>query len=324
MDLLFTAALYAVFAALLALVIVCVIVLAISTPYPEITDVVSERSFKDGAQQQPFPSLLTDPPSITLSVVVPAYNEEERLPTMLDECLEYLEDRNCKKSNFSYEVLVVDDGSSDSTTDVAHRYSSKLGAEKVRCLTLARNRGKGGAVRLGMLRCRGAALLFADADGASKFEDYAKLEDALNGLCKEESDLSASLGVVCGSRAHLEEESVAQRSLFRTVLMYGFHALVWLFTVRGIKDTQCGFKLMTRRTAKILFQSLHIERWAFDVELLMIAQQLGIPIAEVAVRWTEIEGSKVTPVLSWLQMGRDLVLIWLRYTIGAWRIRAQI
>lgn len=117
--------------------------------------------------------------------------------------------------------------------------------------------------------------------------------------------------MVCGSRAHLEKEAIATRSLFRTVLMHGFHFLVYIFTVRGIRDTQCGFKLFTRAAARKSFGNLHIERWyleslnypasgliaipiccrAFDVELLCIAQSLKIPIAEVAVNWTEIEGT---------------------------------
>lgn len=105
--------------------------------------------------------------------------------------------------------------------------------------------------------------------------------------------------------------------------MYGFHFLVWLFTVRGIADTQCGFKLFSREAATHLFTSLHVERWAFDVEILYIAQALKFPVAEVAVRWTEIEGSKVVPVWTWIEMGRDLFLIWLRYKIGAWSIAAQ-
>lgn len=77
----------------------------------------------------------------------------------------------------------------------------------------------------------------------------------------DEADVAKSLGVVCGSRAHLQDESLAERSVFRSMLMYGFHALVWLLTVRGIKDTQCGFKLLTRRTARIVFNSLHLEGW---------------------------------------------------------------
>lgn len=132
--------------------------------------------------------------------------------------------------------------------------------------------------------------------------------------------IATNHGIVCGSRAHLEEEEKAQRSLFRLFLMHGFHFLVWLLCVRGVRDTQCGFKLLTRESARIVFSALHVERWAFDVEMLYIGQKLGMPITEVAVEWQEIEGSKVVPFWSWLEMGRDLCLIWLRYRIGAWRI----
>lgn len=127
-------------------------------------------------------------------------------------------------------------------------------------------------------------------------------------------------GVVCGSRAHLEAEETAKRSYFRLILMHGFHFLVWALCVRGIRDTQCGFKLLTRESGRRLFCALHVERWAFDVEMLYIAQTLNIPITEIAVNWTEIEGSKIVPFWSWMQMGRDLGLIWLKYRMGAWKI----
>lgn len=128
--------------------------------------------------------------------------------------------------------------------------------------------------------------------------------------------------IVVGSRAHLQDDAVATRSFFRTFLMYGFHFLVWLFAVRNVRDTQCGFKLLTRRAARVCFGNLHVERWAFDVELLYVAERLDIPVREVAVNWTEIDGSKVTPFWSWLQMGRDLGLIWLRYKLGAWKLKS--
>lgn len=134
---------------------------------------------------------------------------------------------------------------------------------------------------------------------------------------------ATSLAIICGSRAHLEKEETAKRSFFRLFLMHGFHFLVWILCVKGIRDTQCGFKLLTRESARVIFQALHVEQWAFDVEMLYIAQTLKMPITEIAVNWTEIEGSKVVPFWSWLQMGRDLVLIWLRYRIGAWRIREE-
>uniref|UniRef100_A0A671PC36 Dolichyl-phosphate beta-glucosyltransferase n=1 Tax=Sinocyclocheilus anshuiensis TaxID=1608454 RepID=A0A671PC36_9TELE len=267
----------------------------------------------DGKEES-FPSLM-DPPSLDLSVVVPSYNEELRLPVMMDEAMEYLEKRQ-KNPSFTYEVIVVDDGSKDKTTEVAMKYTKKYGAQKVRVLTLVKNRGKGGAVRMGTLSSRGRFILMADADGATKFADIEKVEEGLESISEKPDNMAIS----CGSRAHLEKESVAQRSLFRTFLMFGFHFLVWFFCVRGIKDTQCGFKLFTREAALKTFSSLHVERWAFDVELLFIAQCFDIPVVEVAVNWTEIEGSKLVPFWSWLQMGRDLVFIRLRYLTGAWRL----
>ncbi|XP_040005995.1 dolichyl-phosphate beta-glucosyltransferase isoform X2 [Xiphias gladius] len=261
---------------------------------------------------------LHDPHSRELSVVVPAYNEELRMPVMLDEATEYLENRQKQNPSFTYEVIVVDDGSKDKTTEVALRYTRKYGADKVRVLTLVQNRGKGGAVRMGIMSSRGKVILMADADGATKFSDIDKVEAGLKVLSPKPENMAIS----CGSRAHLEKESVAQRSVFRTFLMYGFHFLVWFFCVRGIRDTQCGFKLFTREAALKTFSSLHVERWAFDVELLYIAQCFKIPIAEVAVNWTEIEGSKLVPFWSWLQMGRDLIFIRLRYITGAWKLES--
>ncbi|KAB7506205.1 Dolichyl-phosphate beta-glucosyltransferase [Armadillidium nasatum] len=175
-----------------------------------------------------------------------------------------------------------------------------------------------------MFRARGKYLLFADADGATKFSDYEKLEELLLTICEGTEDISEALGIVCGSRAHMEKESIVSRSLFRTILMKGFHMVVYIFAVKNVKDTQCGFKILTRRTARLVFNSLHVERWAFDVEMLFIAQSLDIPIDEVPVNWTEIEGSKVTPIVSWVQMGIDIFMIWLKYTTGSWRVRGDM
>lgn len=235
---------------------------------------------------------------------------------MLDEALEYLENRARKDVRYKYEVIVVSDGSRDHTVEVALEYSKKFGTKRVRVLKLVQNRGKGGAVRLGMLSARGRYLLFADADGATRFSDFTKLEESMSKLTADWRNDA----IVVGSRAHLEKQAIASRSFFRTILMHGFHLLVWLFAVKEVRDTQCGFKLMTRSAAQTIFKIMHVERWAFDVELLFLAQQHRMPINEVAVNWTEIDGSKVTPFWSWLEMGRDLFLIWLRYTVGAWKV----
>ncbi|KYN38376.1 Dolichyl-phosphate beta-glucosyltransferase [Trachymyrmex septentrionalis] len=313
---------YGVLLAVLITILFFIIIYVTSERYPKISRDESEKFFFNCQTKikEAFPSLY-DPWSVQLSVIVPAYNEEQRLPPMLDECLEYLEER--RKSGLTYEVIVVSDGSTDKTVDVAYHYASKYSTLKV--LNLIKNRGKGGAVRLGMLSARGSVLLFADADGATKFNDLKKLDESLINVLgfdyiNKPEKTASSDAVICGSRAHLEKEETAKRSYFRLFLMHGFHFLVWLLCVRGIRDTQCGFKLLTRKSAKTIFEALHVERWAFDVEMLYIAQTLNIPVTEIAVNWTEIEGSKIIPFWSWLQMGRDLFFIWLRYRIGAWKI----
>ncbi|KAG7516671.1 dolichyl-phosphate beta-glucosyltransferase [Solea senegalensis] len=306
--------------ALAALGFIVVLVIAhVTAGMVSLTRHEKEKYFLTASgEKELFPSL-HDPYSRQLSVVIPAYNEELRMPVMLDEAMEYLENRQKQNSSFTYEVIVVDDGSKDKTTEVALRYTREYGADKVRVLTLVKNKGKGGAVRMGTLSSRGKVILMADADGATKFSDLAKVEAALQSVNPKPENMA----IACGSRAHLEKDSVAERSTFRTFLMYGFHFLVWFLCVRGIKDTQCGFKLFTREAAIKTFSSLHVERWAFDVELLFIAQCFKIPIAEVAVNWTEIEGSKLVPFWSWLQMGRDLIFIRLRYLTGAWKLESS-
>ncbi|XP_078513312.1 dolichyl-phosphate beta-glucosyltransferase isoform X1 [Lissotriton helveticus] len=287
-----------------------------ATKMPNLHREKEEKYFENArGEKEAFPSI-HDTPTKELSVVVPSYNEEERLSLMMDEALEYLEKRQTQSPSFTYEVIVVDDGSKDQTSKVALRYSKQYGSDKVRVLTLVKNRGKGGAVRMGVLSSRGKQILMADADGATKFEDLHKVENSLKTL----QPWPDQMAIACGSRAHLESTSIAERSVFRTFLMYGFHFLVWFLCVRGVRDTQCGFKLLTRKAALLTFTALHIDRWAFDVELLYIAQCLKIPIVEVAVNWTEIEGSKLVPFWSWLQMGRDLIFIRLRYLTRAWKI----
>ncbi|CAD6243155.1 GSCOCG00009666001-RA-CDS [Cotesia congregata] len=301
---------------------ICTYLYINTSRFPKIKRYEEEKSFlnQKTGKREPFPSL-HDEFNLHLSVIIPAYNEETRLKPMLDECLEFLENR--KKSGLTYEVIVVSDGSTDKTVQVAQNYAKKY--DTLRVLELIENRGKGGAVRLGMLSARGSVLLFADADGATKFSDLDKLEDSMKEILNcdykiNPEKVANAHAVVCGSRAHLEEAEAARRSFFRLILMHGFHFLVWTLCVRHVRDTQCGFKLFTRESAKTLFDALHVERWAFDVEILYIAQTLDIPITEIAVNWTEIEGSKIIPFWSWLEMGCDLLLIWLRYKIRAWRI----
>lgn len=269
---------------------------------------------------------------VDLTVVVPAYNEEKRLPKMLNETIAYLDARchsknkmkhsntydniynDSNNNNFTYEIIIVDDGSVDGTTDCALKYSAKYGDNKIRVITLEKNRGKGGAVREGVLAAKGKYVLFADADGASKFEDIAKLEEFM--AQNKQSDLVIAIG----SRAHMEEDAIANRSLFRTILMKGFHLLVWICCVRTVRDTQCGFKMFNRNASNLLFTNYHNESWAFDVELLYLAEQTGCTIGEIPINWEEIEGSKIVPVFSWIRMGWDVLCLATLYTIGYYRV----
>eukprot|EP00049_Salpingoeca_infusionum_P000922 m.43679 g.43679 ORF g.43679 m.43679 type:complete len:322 (+) comp10787_c0_seq4:291-1256(+) len=245
---------------------------------------------------------------VDLSIVIPAYNETERFPIMFKDLVAYV----TSKESMTVEVIVVDDGSKDGTSELAARLGASTPNVDMNVLKLSKNRGKGGAVRMGVLGARGRLVLMADADGATEIKDLDRL---LESMTNTERD---GFGVVVGSRAHLEDEAVATRSLFRTILMYGFHFIVATLCVKGVRDTQCGFKLFTRKSAQVLFSALHIERWAFDVELLYLAQTYKMPIDEVSVNWQEIDGSKLDPLTAALQMARDIVRIRAHYLFGIW------
>jgi len=267
---------------------------------------------------------------VTLSCIIPAYNEVERIGVMLEETLTFLQARARADPTFTYECIVVDDGSKDGTAKlVQDNWVSQYGADRIRVLKLSVNQGKGGAVQQGMLHARGERLLMVDADGATRFSDLTKLEEALARIAGD--DFSGH-GVAVGSRKLLQSDAVAQRKWYRNILMYGFHFLVSSLTgIRDIADTQCGFKLFTRRTARFLFVNQHLRRWCFDIELLYLAMHSskrqqqggvggsGIGVVEVPVNWQEIPGSKLgNLVYSSMLMARDLVLTPLAYALGIW------
>ncbi|KNC75836.1 dolichyl-phosphate beta-glucosyltransferase [Sphaeroforma arctica JP610] len=255
--------------------------------------------------------------SVYLTLVVPAYNEEDRMPAMLKETIEYLSKRQKKYKSFTYEFVIVDDGSKDKTYEIAMNESEKYGDDVVRVLKFEKNRGKGGAVRLGMEVARGKYILMVDADAATDINDLDRVEDKLKEIERD------GYGIVVGSRAHMAEDEspAAQRSAFRRFLQKGFHFLVqFLGGVKGIHDTQCGFKLFTRKSAADVTRVLHLERWCFDVEALYIGQCLNMPLAEVAVNWQEIDGSKLDPTQAMIEMFKDLVTIKTYYTLGIWSI----
>jgi dolichyl-phosphate beta-glucosyltransferase len=213
---------------------------------------------------------------IRYSVVIPAFNEADRLPPYLEEVVGFFDGRG-----EPYEVVVVDDGSTDTTVAAVRAMAARHPA--VRVLQLGRNRGKGAAVRAGMLSATGALRLFADADGATPIAEVKRLEPAL----------AAGADVVIGSRA-LGDQAVAVRARpHRVAAGRLFNWLVARLGLRGVADSQCGFKLFRAAAAERLFRRLDTAGFGFDVELLLRAQAGGCRVVEVAVNWADQAGSKV-------------------------------
>ncbi|KAJ3374669.1 dolichyl-phosphate beta-glucosyltransferase [Allomyces arbusculus] len=278
----------------------------------------------------------TDPvPLAALSVVIPAYNEQTRLPAMLDEAFTYLLAE--RRAPSSFEILVVDDGSKDQTVAVAlataHRWRTQHGARDWRfaVVRLPRNAGKGGAVRVGLRTARAELVLFADADGATRFADVEKLVAAVSGRIDGDVAWPSTVdkaqawppAVVIGSRAHLvRTDAVVKRSWLRNLLMYAFHWVLWLLAgpLRDVGDTQCGFKLLTRDAARVVAPALHVRGWIFDIELLLLARALTFPVVEVAVSWHEVGGSKVSLMTDSVLMLLDLLVIRVSYLVGRWKV----
>ncbi|KAL2558224.1 Nucleotide-diphospho-sugar transferase superfamily protein [Forsythia ovata] len=288
--------------------------------------------FEDPNSLKPVPCPhILDPAEKYISLIVPAYNEEHRLPGALDETLNYLQQRAAKDKSFSYEVVIVDDGSVDGTKQVAFDFVNRYTVENVRLILLGRNHGKGEAIRKGMLHSRGELLLMLDADGATKVSDLEKLENQIHAVAKRErkfgdsaaSDSTLRISDVpiaaFGSRAHLEEKALATRKWYRNFLMKGFHVVVLLAAGSGIRDTQCGFKMFTRAAARKLFTNIRLKRWCFDVEVVYLCKWFRIPMIETSVNWTEIPGSKVN-LLSIPNMLWEMALMSLGYRSGIWKI----
>jgi dolichyl-phosphate beta-glucosyltransferase len=226
-----------------------------------------------------------------------------------------------------WEIVVVSDGSTDRTVDAAlseARDFSLFGPSNLRVVELEKNRGKGGAVTHGMRHVRGKYVIFADADGATAFEDVKSMVEKARSLSAKDPE-GKGRAIAIGSRAHYVEENsdvVVKRSLLRNLLMYAFHLFIRLLTTRRtsqIKDTQCGFKLFTRSALPDVIPHMHSEGWIFDVEMLILGEMAGIPMEEVPVAWHEVEGSKLNVVWDSIGMAWGLLVIRLAWMMGIWR-----
>lgn len=229
----------------------------------------------------------------SLSIVVPAYNESARLGSTLERMIAYLDSQSFADA----EVIVVDDGSTDDTASLVERYAAV--DQRVRLIRNPGNRGKGYAVRNGMLHARGEWVLFSDADLSSPIEE---LEDLLAAADE------ANAAIAIGSRALDRSLVKTHQSAAREFLGRFFNFLMRLITGLKFKDTQCGFKLYRRDAAAAVFPLQRLDGFSFDVEDLVIAKRLQIPAVEVPVEWANVEGTKVS-LGKGMQSFADLVRI---------------
>lgn len=276
---------------------------------------------------------------VLLSLVIPAYNEEDRLTVMLDECYEYLCKADCpslkilkeayqnaiakkKPPSTLVEWIVINDGSSDKTCQLFENYVQQKSKDPDqpflwKLVSLPVNEGKGAAVQVGMTEATGYYRLMVDADGATTFDQ------GLEAVSNEMRD-SKGKTIVFGSRAG----NGAKRSALRQFLMHSFLRLrsVVVGTPVSLRDTQCGFKLFDRLSAAQLFSNLHLRRWAFDIELVYVAMSMKMVIQEVTVPWHEVDGSKLnTGFLALVQVSigmlRDMMCVRACYVCRIWTIR---
>jgi dolichyl-phosphate beta-glucosyltransferase len=227
-----------------------------------------------------------------LSIIIPSYNEEARLPGTLQRIAEYLPTLGLRT-----EVLVVDDGSTDRTAAIAESFHGKLTG--LRVLSNGTNRGKGYSVRHGMLEAQGDMVLFTDADLSAPIEESDKLLTALNN----------GYDVAIGSRAMDRSLISTHQSIFREFAGIIFNKIVRIVLRLPFVDTQCGFKAFRRERTRIIFEHQRIEGFGFDPELLYLARHYGLPAIEIPVRWGHSEATKVNMLGDSLKMFADIFTI---------------
>lgn len=228
-------------------------------------------------------------PQPELSVVIPAFNEAERIGPTIKVTSEYL-----TAAAQSFELIVVDDGSTDSTLEVLSKLQSET--PELRFISLPGNRGKGAAVRSGVMDAKGDLILYIDADGATPIAELSKLMDAI----------AVGSDIAIGSRALPSAETKIVSKLHRKLLGRIFNFAVNLIAVPGLLDTQCGFKLFKRHAAKKIFERQLLNGFSFDVEVLYLARRLDFKVKEVAVNWNNQPGTKVNVVKDGILMLLDV------------------
>jgi dolichyl-phosphate beta-glucosyltransferase len=241
-----------------------------------------------------------------LSVIIPAYNEEQRLPGTLESVYDYL-----TAAGRDFEIVVVDDGSHDHTVEVVDDFAREH--PRVRVLSYQPNQGKGHALRTGILSAKGELMLIDDADGSSPIEELVRLE----------AGITSGADVAIGSRAKPDATRKVEALAYRKVIGNTFNAIVQGLLLPGIYDTQCGFKLFKGNVARDIFSASRIDGYGFDVEILYIAKLRGYKIEEVAINWHNVAGSKVNVFIDSPKMLVDVLQIAFGRFFGRYRRLAQ-
>jgi len=231
---------------------------------------------------------------IRISVIVPTYNEESRLPKTLREIDKYL-----SKQSYDYEIIVVSDGSTDKTVEIVRNLMPEI--KNLRVLSFKKNQGKGFGVREGMLAATGEYRLFTDADNSTSIDHLEKMWPLF------EKDYDVVIGTRDSRDSRGAKQAVSQPSWKRFLGDLG-NIGIQLLVIRGIWDTQCGFKAFTKKAAEDIFKRCKINRWAFDVEALALARKLGYKIAIIPTYWINSPDSKVK-LKGYIQFFKELLRI---------------
>jgi len=229
-----------------------------------------------------------------ISVIIPAYNEENRIYNSLKKIRDYL-----SRKNYSFEIIVVDDGSRDNTAQVAGRIRDK----RLRIIKYRKNQGKGYAVRTGMLAAKNNLALFCDADLSTPIEELGKFMKSIK-----------DYDIIVGSRVVEGHKIVRKQPRFRVLLGGIFSKITRIVLPVNVQDTQCGFKLF--KNCKPIFKKQTLDGWAFDVEILFIARQKGTKILEIPVIWNDASGSKLNPFRDSLKMLLEIARIKINSFLG--------
>lgn len=237
-----------------------------------------------------------------LSVIIPAYNEEKRLLSTLSKICAYLSTKD-----FPYEIIVVDDGSTDNTLQMVKNFASSN--RHIVILINEQNSGKGFSVRKGMLSARGEYVFFTDADLSTPIEEIEKcLPYLINGY-----------DVVIGSRSMPGSDILVHQPWYREKMGKIFNFMVNMVLLKGIIDTQCGFKGFKREAVRTVFNRCKIDGFSFDVEALYLSRKYNFKIKEIPIRWENSPLSKVSPIKHSLQMFKDLIGIKIKDLKGDYR-----